>query len=143
VTGTGPAVHTVLVVDDAPELGTFLELLLRDAGYTVRTAANLTELDKELTQGRPDLVITDALVADAAPFAVLDRLAADPRTRTLPVLVCSGAVHELEAQAARLRPPHIGVLLKPFDIDVLLHCVRSLLTPGAPLPDHAWHPTDP
>jgi CheY-like chemotaxis protein len=141
VTGMGPTARTVLVVDDAPELVTFLELLLRDAGYTVRTAANLTELDKALAQSRPDLVITDALVAGAAPFAVLDRLAADPTTRTLPVLVCTGAVHELHAHSARLRAAHIGVLLKPFAIDVLLHCVASLLTPGTALPDQTWHPT--
>lgn len=137
----GNAAPTVLVVDDDPELRAFLDLLLSGAGYRVRSAATLTQVDSELTHDRPDVVLTDVSIAGSAPFAVLDQLDDAPRTRTVPVLVCTGAVHLLQADKARLRRPRTAALLKPFDIDVLLECVANLLTPGSPLPAQIWQPT--
>jgi DNA-binding NtrC family response regulator len=83
-----------------------------------------------LTEARPDLVLGEVRLPDARLFALLDDLAATPTTARLPVLVCSGTLHAIEAAAERLTQPHIAVLLKPFDIDELLVTVHRLLAAG-------------
>ena len=124
---------TVLVIDDSPELRDFVELLLTDAGYTVMTAASLVEAAAQLALRKPDLVIADVCLPDAPPFAVLDLLAADAATRDLPLLVCTGAVLQVDAAAQRLGAAGAGVVLKPFDIDTFVELVRQrCLHPAAP-----------
>ncbi len=75
--------------------------------------------------------MSDVRMPDAAPFALLDQLAANPATAALPVVLCSGAARELEQAADRLAHPHLAVVLKPFDIDELLAVVATLLTDAA------------
>lgn len=132
----------VLVVDDAPELLTLMELLLSAEGYVVRTASTLDQVERELSRSRPDLVVTDVRLPGLPPFAVLDRLDVKPATRGLPVLLCTGAVLDLETGGERLRRPQTMAVLKPFDIDVLLQCVERLLGNSAPLPEQASRPAD-
>lgn len=119
--------HAVLVIDDSSELLGFVELLLCSEGYAVRTAATLEQAERALAEGTPQLVIADVRMPPHPPFAVLDHLAADPVTRDLPVLLCTGAVHDLQAAPERLRRPRTEALLKPFEIEDLLLCVERLL----------------
>jgi DNA-binding response OmpR family regulator len=117
----------VLVVDSDPELLAFYDMLLTDAGFTVRTAAGLAAADAELGRRRPDVVIADLRLADAEPFAIVDRLAADPTTRALPLLLCTAAVEDLTTSSGWRSRPATAALHKPFDIDLLLHCLDRLL----------------
>ena len=122
-------VPSVLVVDDDIAYLDFMRTLLGGEGYEVRLAASLPELADALRPTPPGLVICDIRMPGAPPFATLDRLATDPRTSAIPVLVCSGAVTELER--ARERRPHgrVALLRKPFDIDELLAAVAACLSP--------------
>ena len=124
-----PGLGSVLVVDDDIAYLDFMRTLLGGEGYDVRLAASLPDLATALRPTPPGLVICDIRMPGAPPFATLDRLAADPRTAAIPVLVCSGAVAELDA--ARGRWPHgrVSVLRKPFDIDELLVAVAASLSP--------------
>ena len=123
------AFRRILVVDDDGAILDLLRLLLESEGYTVTTAASFQQARAAIAAGRPDLVLCDGHLLDAAPFVLLDHLAADPATATLPVLVCSGAVREIEQAAERLTHAHGAVVLKPFDIDDLLATVSRLLAP--------------
>ena len=123
-------VRHILAVDDDRTLLNFLRLLLESEGYTVVTATSVREACAALAAHRPDLVLCDVRLPDAPPFALLDRLS-NAATAALPVLVCSGAVRELEQATERLAQPHVAVLLKPFDIDELLGTVARLLVLAA------------
>ena len=133
----------VLVVDDAPEFLSFMEMFLSAEGYAVRTAATPDEAERALTGRQPDLVIADVRMPGLPPFAVLDRLDRDPATRDLPVLLCTASSHDLEVEVERLARPHTEALLKPFDIDDLQACVERLLAGGERQPDHSPAPNDP
>ena len=125
-----PPRRILAVDDDGPILG-LLQTLLESEGYTVVTARSLREALAALDERPPDLVLCDVRLPDAPPFALLDRIASDPAMAHLPVIVCSGAVREIEQSAERLKQPQIGVLLKPFDIDELLDTVARLVSrPG-------------
>jgi two-component system response regulator GlrR len=122
----------ILVIDDSPEYLGFMETLLVSEGYDVQVAGSLASARDRLSAARPDLVISDVRMPGAPAFAVLDLLQADARLRDLPVLLCTGAVQETDDAAGRLKELQIGVLLKPFDIDVLLARINELLDATAP-----------
>ncbi len=117
----------VLVVDDAPDFLGFMETLLTAEGYTVDVARTEGELRERLAEARPDVVVCDVRMPGQPAFAVLDVLAADAKTRDIPVLVCTGAVQEVEEAQERLRAAGVEVLFKPFEIeDLLARLARSL-----------------
>jgi CheY-like chemotaxis protein len=80
-------------------------------------------------------VICDIHLPEAPPFAVLDALAQDPATATLPVLVCSGAVEALATAGERLGGRWVRTLAKPFDIDELVGLVAALRRAAGAGPD--------
>ena len=108
---------TVVVVDDAPELLDLIASLLTDEGYRVFPCQEATRAHALVARERPDLVMLDLRMAGVAEWEVLDALKADPATAGIPVIVCSGAVEELQAAEPRLRSLGCDVLIKPFDID--------------------------
>ena len=124
----------ILVVDDDGAILDLMRVLLESEGYTVVTASSVREALVRLAAGQPDLVLCDVRLPDAPPFALLDRLLGDPTTARQPVIICSGAVRELEQAAARLAHPHVAILLKPFDIDELLATVARLLSAAVERP---------
>ena len=117
----------ILVVDDDRGIRDLLRALLEAEGYEIAEAAALGEALAAVAETPPDLAISDLRLPDAEPAALLDHLAADTRTARIPVLVCSGAMRELERIAGRSEPRRVATLLKPFDIDELLALVARLL----------------
>ena len=101
----------ILVVDDDTSILGLLRVLLESESYTVVTATSVREARTAVAAARPDLVLCDVRLPDAPPFALLEWLLSDPATAQLPVVVCSGAVREIEQAAERLRHPHVAVLL--------------------------------
>ena len=130
----------ILIVDDAPEFLDFLDALLTAEGYRVVAAATWEAASAALASLRPHLVIADVRLGGQPPFAVLDQLRADHKTRDIPLLLCTGAVSEVDERADDLQRQGVDVLLKPFDIDVLLSAVIRFTggpaaegpAPGAP-----------
>lgn len=116
----------ILIVDDSVEYLNFMQLLLDAEGFEARIAVNPLAMQEALKLQAPDLVISDVRMPGSGAFAVLDLLHADAGTRHIPILLCTGAVQEVEEQADRLRRDGVDVLFKPFDIEVLLDRVTRL-----------------
>lgn len=117
---------TLLMIDADPDLRVLLDLILTDAGYATVAATTLGEARAQLALRRPDLIISEVWLTDAPPFAVLDRCMANVTSPAVPVLLCTGAVAEVQAVAPHLAEVGVSVLTKPFDIDDLLAHVRRL-----------------
>ena len=111
---------TIVVVDDTPELLDLIAALLTDEGYRVIPCQDATRAHETIRRERPDLVMLDLRMAGVAEWEVLDALKADEATADIPVIVCSGAVDQLQAAERRLRALGCDILVKPFDIDDLL-----------------------
>ena len=126
-----PATARRILVIDAPELVAFLELLLTAEGYRVETATSPEAARDRLATVTPGLIISDLRIWGIPPAALLDLLNGDPRTRGIPVLLCTGAVREVEAAQGWLQQRGVVVLGKPFDIDDLLAHVHHLYEGGA------------
>jgi CheY-like chemotaxis protein len=119
--------HILAINNDQSVLELFRDLL-EDEGYQVSIQ---TYLDKDLNAiatMAPDLIILDYMwPGEDSGWSLLQMLRMDPRTASLPIVLCTGAVREVESLATHLTDMDIQVVLKPFDIDTLAAAIRGAL----------------
>jgi CheY-like chemotaxis protein len=120
----------IVVVDDDPDILQMLHGALVFAGYHTVLCQRGTEAYRLIRQLHPDLVILDLwLESRHSGEIILDVLKLDPRTRAIPVIVCSGHVPILKAMARVLQERGCVVLAKRFSLDALLGAVLGLIGP--------------
>lgn len=132
---------TAVVVDDEPLLAKFIESYLTFEGFHVRVAGNRAEVIAEFRKlPVPDLILLDVMLPDADGFDILLRLRQHPALKNVPVIM-------LTAKATRedvikgLAGGADGYITKPFEADVLLRAVRTVV--GLPEEITARNPRDP
>ncbi|MDQ4089200.1 MAG: response regulator [Actinomycetota bacterium] len=118
---------TALVVDDAPDIRLLADLVLSMAGFTVTAAASGREALAALAAGElPDIVLLDVQMPDVDGWETLSRVRSDPRTRHLPVVLCT--VKGLPEDALKGWTLGCdGYLGKPFDIGGLVNELQTVL----------------
>ncbi len=128
--GHGP--H-ILAINNDQSILTLFRNLLEEEGYRVTTQ---TYVDKDLAgikASRPDLIVLDYMWAgEDAGWSLLQILRMDRDTAGIPIVLCTGAVREVEALAPHLQDMGIRVVLKPFNIDHLVAVIAEAL--AAPVP---------
>jgi len=129
--------HILAINNDAAVLALFRDLL-EEAGYQVSTQ---TYVDRDLTQIKvikPALIVLDYMWANEdASWSLLQMLRMDPATAAIPIVLCTGAVHEVKALEDHLVTMGVTVVLKPLNIDQLVDAIGERL--GA---DRALRPID-
>ncbi len=114
----------ILLVDDDEAIRTVVAHALRRAGHQVRTAGSVAELDREIRDGLPDVLLTDVVLPDGDGIDIATRFAAE--APDLPIIVLSArntlttAVRANEAGAYDYLP-------KPFDLETLTRTVAAAL----------------
>jgi DNA-binding response OmpR family regulator len=119
----------VLVVDDSPEVRTFLALWLSSFGCDVRTVESGEAAQRELTEEIPDLILLDILLPGLNGFDVCERLKGHITTSQIPVVIMSG----LRQPANKRRARELGAkyyLMKPFDERELVTIMGSIVGVG-------------
>lgn len=122
----------ILIVDDEPDVATYLATALRVNGYDTTVANSVEAGLVEIEQARPDLVCLDIMMPKESGVSMYCRLRQDDATRDIPVIIISGAVGEgrfdIHAYPVDTTvPPPERFLEKPVDVDVLLKTVGDLL----------------
>ena len=121
-------VRIMVINDDTTYLQLMHDLLAGEEGYTVTACKAADQAYELVKETRPDLVILDIRVGhEENGWTILELLTLDPATRTIPVLVCSAAIHSLHEHEEQLQQYDCEVLAKPFDLDALLWKVRAAL----------------
>ena len=116
----------ILVADDDASCRSLLSDLLTDEGYRIDARSQV--LPTEVAALAPDLLILDHGIGPGERrLNLLAALRSDPATARLPILLVTGAAQQVEREQERLDALGIGVLLKPFDIDVVVERVRDCL----------------
>lgn len=122
--GTGPK---VVVIDDTFDILDLIEVVLSDEGFQVVRCPDAAAALETVAAERPALVIADLRMSGVHRWELVDALIADPRTGRTPIIVCSGADGEIRDAEERVRAHGGDILVKPFDIDVLVQKVRELI----------------
>ena len=120
---------SVLIVDDEPDVVSFLGGLLQDRGYATRSAPDGVAAMRLVQERRPDLILLDLQMPDATGTDFYRRLRDRRELRAIPVIVVSGLAGR-EVAVSRGVP----VLGKPIDEAELLRHVERLLD-AAPVPN--------
>jgi CheY-like chemotaxis protein len=84
---------SVLVVDDDPDTCEALEVVLRQAGATVRTAGSVPEALRASTETVIDVVVTDLVMPDRDGYALLEALrgAETASGRRMPIIALTAS----------------------------------------------------
>lgn len=118
----------ILLVDNDARIADLVAYFLRRSGHAVRTAANFGVARAEIARSRPDLLLSDLDLGEERGLVELPRLAAAGVLP--PTLVVSGFLDRAAQLELERLPEVVGVLAKPFDLDVLLARVNEVLERG-------------
>lgn len=119
-------VPLVLIVEDNPELRTFLSAKLRGL-YRIKSAADGLEGLQTAIEIIPDLIITDVMMPNMDGIQMLDQLKHDLRTSHIPVILLT-AKSSVESQIEGLQYGADLYITKPFHTDYLLASVDNLIS---------------
>jgi two-component system response regulator AtoC len=115
--------RSVLIVDDDAEIRTLLAELLKDGGYTVRTAKTGEEALADVAKHKPDLAMMDVKLPDQDGIAVLRRLKQEhPELDVIVMTAFGGSSTAIKA----MEQGAYDYVTKPFEIDDLLATVRRV-----------------
>ncbi|MFT5390638.1 MAG: two-component system phosphate regulon response regulator PhoB [Gammaproteobacteria bacterium] len=116
----------VLVVEDETALREMLAQSLREAGYSVDEAANVSSAWQRIRSEPPQLILLDWMLPDVSGFEFLRSLRRDTATHSLPVIMLTAKGEETD----RVRGLDAGAddyIPKPFSLRELRARVQAVL----------------
>ena len=125
----------VLVIDDEPDVVTYLSMLLEDNGYETGTAANGIEGMEKVKANRPDLICLDITMPEQSGIRFYRNLKADAELAGTPVVVVTAVTgkggdprpFEEFLSTRKVIPPPEGFFSKPIDREEFLAEVKRIL----------------
>jgi two-component system copper resistance phosphate regulon response regulator CusR len=120
---------SILVIEDEPKTGDYLERGLAESGFAVRLARNGRDGLAIAREEEIELVVLDVMLPRMDGWQVLEALRADPDTEQIPVLFLT-ARDEVEDRVRGLELGADDYLVKPFAFVELVARIRTLLRRG-------------
>lgn len=121
------AMKTILIVDDEYMIAEILSFALQDEGVTTLIAGCGAKALDILDSEPPDLVITDFMMPGMTGIELAEAIRAKDAYGRMPMILMSGAQASLGMARSDL---FVGVFEKPFDIDLVIAKVKSILAQG-------------
>lgn len=126
----------ILIVDDEPDVVSYLEMILQDNGYKTLTAGNGSEALKILRREKPDLVTLDISMPESSGTRFYVELKKDPELSATPVFIVTAVTgfggdkygYEKFISHRRLVPPPEGFFPKPIDRKEFIAAVKEQLS---------------
>ncbi|MCK8458536.1 response regulator transcription factor [Sphingomonas faeni] len=116
----------IIYVEDDDLIADIVKSLLTDAGYLIGVISHGTLAYETIAFKKPDLVILDRSLPGMQGIEILRRLRATPDTYLIPVLMLT-ATGGHEQIDEGLGAGADGYLVKPFEPDVLIRKVESII----------------
>ncbi len=109
---------TLLIVDDEADIADTLKAYLEFVGYQASVAYDGREALSKVFEAPPDLIITDMMMPRMSGRELIQKLAANPLLRSIPIIVMS----------AQQQPNGYPFLRKPFHPEELVAEIRRVLS---------------
>jgi CheY-like chemotaxis protein len=118
----------ILVVDDSRDFVDLVQVALEQVGYEVIPVVESLAVPAVVNQQLPDVIMLDIRMPGRSGWELLDMLRTNPATRTIPVIITTGAYVGMRAHSNSDQA--VYVLMKPFDIKDLLARLDSICGSG-------------
>jgi DNA-binding response OmpR family regulator len=115
----------VIIIEDEENVRETLELLLTNAGFSVKSSATGTDIFNTINDFNPDVILLDVLLDDLDGRDICKAIKNDPLTSHIPVIMLSAvpdvynAINDVGAN---------DVVSKPFDETTLLNRIERQLS---------------
>jgi len=126
---------TILIVDDEPDIVSYIEMVLQDHGFDTVTAGNGNEALEVVRQVKPVLVTLDISMPEASGTRFYKEMRTDPELAGIPVVIVTGVTgmggdkyaYEKFISNRRLVPAPEGFFPKPIDREEFIKAIGELL----------------
>jgi CheY-like chemotaxis protein len=119
---------TILIVDDEPDVRTYLSTLFEDSGYATVMAQDGNEALSRVKEKAPDLVTLDITMPNKSGVKFYREMKESAEWRTVPIIIVTGVSGEFKTFISTRKqvPPPEGYLSKPIDKTEILKLVKKL-----------------
>jgi len=118
--------HTILIADDEAHITHILRLKLGQLGYDVAVAQDGEEALVMARELQPRLMVTDLNMPRLTGFEVAVKLAEEPSTATIPIILLTARSHTLTDEEAG-RTNIVATMDKPFSVKSIAARIAELL----------------
>jgi CheY-like chemotaxis protein len=125
----------ILIVDDEPDIVSYLEMLLQDQGFETVSAADGNEALEAVREDPPDLVSLDINMPEASGTRFYKEMRTDPELSKIPVVIVTAVTglggdkyaYENFISSRRLVPAPEAFFPKPIEREAFVEAVKNLL----------------
>ncbi len=118
--------HSVLVVDDEPNIVMSLEFLMEQAGFEVRVAADGEAALKAMEDKLPDLVLLDVMMPKRDGYDLCQMIRAKPEWKKVRIIMLTAKGREVEREKGMALGAD-DYVTKPFSTRELVERVKTFL----------------
>ncbi len=118
--------HSVLVVDDEPNIVMSLEFLMEQAGFEVRVAADGEAALKAMEDKVPDLVLLDVMMPKRDGYDLCQMIRAKPEWKDVRIIMLTAKGREVEREKGMALGAD-DYVTKPFSTRELVERVKTFL----------------
>ena len=123
--------HKLLLADDSVTIQRVIELTFADENVQVVAVGNGQEAIDHIQRDRPDIVLADVGMPERNGYEVAAFVKGNPATAHIPVVLLTGAFEPIDEGRARSAGCD-GVLVKPFEPQIVIGRVKELLAGNKP-----------
>ena len=119
----------ILIVDDEPDVVTYLSTLFEDNNYDIITAVNGKQAVAKAKSDKPDLITLDITMPEESGVRAFRDLQNDPETKSIPIIIVTGVTSDFKKfiESRKQVEPPTAYFEKPIDRERLLETVKKLL----------------
>ena len=121
-----------LIIDDEPDVATYLAIVLRDHGWLAETANSAEEGLRLAENRRPDVVLLDVMMPERGGMSTLVAFRKHPELKHVPVILVTGIqshlTEDFEAYLDRFKHYRADAYLeKPVKPEVLIETLDQVV----------------
>jgi DNA-binding response OmpR family regulator len=116
--------NKIFICEDDPGISEVMNMILEGEGYETKCFNNGRNIEKEIEEGRPDLILLDLWMPEMDGEAIIAKLKGNEGTNNIPIIIVSAA-SDIERVAIQYKADNY--LRKPFHIDELASVVKETI----------------
>ena len=117
----------ILIVEDDPLMARLYEKVFKFEGYDVSIALNGREGLDKVREVKPTVIVLDIMMPEMNGLEVLDKLKADPDTKTIPVVVLTNLAGGQDAEAALTKGAVKYIVKSEYEPKQIANMIKEVL----------------